>query len=564
MTTNLLARVTEVATAPSDPARYAEWVQLGDAISLLEDNAEQEDFIAYAALPHCFIHTVLVPAAALAPLDIEDLLAWDLNAHSSWGISYSTAPTRRVSISPPLDHTGSKQLDQGEQLVFVREFEGRLGDHTYIEVLQKFAHVFGLHYTTERNAYCRLDEQGDLEDVLRIFRPAIKNETFGGTIVTFRRDLLDEYMALTDSVAVRAFDFTRFRLGTFIGWPTESEREYFARDKLYYHALVISGHASYMRGVQIVRPQISKEQLLDRFLSPRHRSREYASFLANDFKNRVVTEISTDPKATANYFTPSELPFEMSPAFFNPEVLQRYKADSDKYKLDERSISCRGAWHLETYDINEAGQVFTYIVYLRRLPFREQLHWKAHNERPKAPISKRAIKSDFEGDWDLDYDALESLKSYAHDLDRRRVQWWTLRSDKTLDQLHYPVTQSADEWANELLHLDQLVVEGFEEKWLREKANSLGRTPAANHRSLKLVEECLIGLGFEDADAKALTAPLHRAHELRSKVKGHAGGSDALALKQQALAQHQTYPAHFRALCGECDQSLRAIGSALD
>ena len=59
---------------------------------------------------------------------------------------------------------------------------------------------------------------------------------------------------------------------------------------------------------------------------------------------------------TANYFTQSDLPFEMSPAFFHPEVLTRYKSDSDKYTLQDRSISCRGAWHLQTYDINDAGQ----------------------------------------------------------------------------------------------------------------------------------------------------------------------------------------------------------------
>jgi hypothetical protein len=86
-------------------------------------------------------------------------------------------------------------------------------------------------------------------------------------------------------------------------------------------------------------------------------------------KNGVIREISCAPGATANYFTESDLPFELSPAFFSPEVLRKYKADSDKYSLAGRSISCRCAWSLQTYDVNEAGQVHTYLVYLRNLPY---------------------------------------------------------------------------------------------------------------------------------------------------------------------------------------------------
>ena len=143
-----------------------------------------------------------------------------------------------------------------------------------------------------------------------------------------------------------------------------------------------------------------------------------------DWKNGVVREISTEPGNTANYFTKSGLPFEVSPAFFRPDVLLRYKSDSDKYTLQDRSISCRGAWHLQTYDINEAGQVHTYIVYLRSLPYEEQLYWKAHNEAPKASISKRAFRSDFEGRWENEYDALQNLREEVRRLNEKAPPWW--------------------------------------------------------------------------------------------------------------------------------------------
>ena len=148
------------------------------------------------------------------------------------------------------------------------------------------------------------------------------------------------------------------------------------------------------------------------------------------------------------------------------------------------------------------------------------------------------------------------------DLHRDQVPWWTLRSDKLREQLHHPVTSSADEWANEILHLDQLIVEGFETKWLRSKAHSMGRTPDPTLRSLRLVEECLIALGFAEDDAKNLVAPLKETHDLRSRVKGHASGNDAAAIRKQILNQHGDYKEHFWALCKRCDESIRTIAEA--
>lgn len=278
----------------------------------------------------------------------------------------------------------------------------------------------------------------------------------------------------------------------------------------------------------------------------------------------MIREISTAPGAAANYFVKSDLPFETSPAFFRPEVLLRYKADTEKYRLTDRSISCRGAWSLQTYDINDAGQVHTYICYLRNLPYEEQLHWKAYNESPKGPISKRALTNDFEGEFYSGYDALDSLKHFLSELKADRVPWWTLRSDDLTDRTHYPVTASADEWSDEILHLDQLLVEGFEEKWLRDKALALKRAIEPAFRSLKLMEECFVGLGFETDHAAKLLSPLRELHDLRSKLKGHAPGEEAADLKRKALTDFGSYKDHFRALVQECDESMRIIAEALE
>ncbi|WP_044124416.1 hypothetical protein, partial [Vibrio cholerae] len=108
---------------------------------------------------------------------------------------------------------------------------------------------------------------------------------------------------------------------------------------------------------------------------------------------------------------------------FKPEVLLKYKTDRDRYTLNSRSVYCRGAWELKTFDVNSAGQVHTYLIYLSHLPYEEQLHWKQYNERPKAPISKRAMENDIEGKWSNDYDALLSLKDKLEKLNSQGVPW---------------------------------------------------------------------------------------------------------------------------------------------
>jgi hypothetical protein len=448
--------------------------------------------------------------------------------------------------------------------VFARSFEGRVGDKWYYEVIQKFTQVFDLHFLESRNAYCRLDKRGDIEDVIRIVEIPTRGTEYGGTIITFNRALLDEYLVLTDSVIVRMFDITRYRISHFGGWSDPHNLQYTNDPDLFYRSHVEPGHASYMRGCQIVHSLTSKETIRKRHDFSEPEEREHASFIAQDWKNGVVREVSCAPGETANYFTKSDLPFELSPAFFRPEVLSRYKADSEKYHLKDRSITCRGAWHLQTYDINEAGQVHTYIVYLRNLPYEEQLYWKAHNEEPKGGISNRAFETDFRGVWDREYDPLISLKGALQEWNRAQVPWWTLRSETLPDHVHYPVTSSHDEWANEILHLDQLVVEGFETKWLRTTAQQLGRTPDASLASLSLIEECLNGLGYAEEDAQKIVAPLKNAHSLRTKLKGHASGDEALAIRKQALAEYGSYKKHFQVLAEEIDQSIRAVADTFE
>ena len=518
-----------------------------DFIRFLYDNVSNEYIVLYASILHLFVHGVLVPAAVAADRDIGDLLNWNGNPSDSWIISAGNR------IMPPLSTFGSRGIADGEQIVFLRSFSGLSEDQHYLEIWQKLLHALDLHHMRERKAWCRLDRHGDIEEVIKVLeKPAERTEP-GEFAVIVKRECLAEYAQMTDSFLLFMFDFipTTELAIDFFG-PKNVLTEFPVRnagDGIYYRCREENGNLIWIGGIQLCSVSVSHNEDFGTH-------KRYESFLALDWKNGEVRETSCSLEALSNYFTESPLPFGMSPAFFRPEVLSKYKADREKYRLEERSIGCRGVWHLQTCDINAAGQVHTYLVYLGQLPNEEQLYWKSFNERPKAPISERAFKTDFLGDFSYsESNPLVSLKGTLHGL---RVPWWKLRSEDEIQWAHYPVTGSNDEWKYEIQRLDRLIVEGFEERWLRKHARKLGAHPDDSDRSIALLEKCLMAYGIEEDDARAVVRPFRALRGHRSKFS-HTAGHEARRLKERAFEDHGGYRQHYTHLVVSCCESMKRI-----
>lgn len=553
-----LTPINILSTEPESEEQFNQWIEQIDICPFLEKEIQDEHIILYASLHCVFINSVLIPSAEYDDSNIEELLEWNVSPDSSWGECYSS---EKVWIEPPLSSEESDFLRQGEKILFNRQFDGSPDDRDYYEISQKLAHILEIHFVPERNAWCDLDKFGDIEDVIKITKLDSVNRT--GTIISIQRKALEKYSTLTDTTLLRMFDFTRYKRGSFNGWGKGLETALKGAN-IFGRLVVQSGYGSYARGIQLADIRFDKQKLVDQMYgrSPVEDTKEYATFIADDWKNKVTDEISCNPSKLGNYFVESDFPHGLSPAFFRPEVLLKYKGDREKYHLQSRSVSCRGSWELKTFDVNEAGQVHTYLTYLANLPYEEQLHWKQYNEAPKAPISPRAYKTDFEGSWDEIYDPLESLKRKLYDLDQAKVKWWILRDSSAFDKVHYPFTTSKDEWAEEILNLDQLLVEGLAEKWLKTKAQELGRPKDDKQRSLKLMEECLIGVGFEEDYAREIMGAFHDVHNFRSKVKGHTSGEEATQIRKAALRDFGSLRKHFEDLCRRCDESLEIIINA--
>ncbi|MGU9951192.1 MAG: hypothetical protein ACNYPH_02565 [Gammaproteobacteria bacterium WSBS_2016_MAG_OTU1] len=537
---------------PENEIDFEHWTSQKGVVDYLEHEAKDEYIIIYASLPHTFIYSVFIPNVEINEKAIEDLKEWDCDPYSLWGVGDSSR------IEHSLSGSRSEILNAGEQIVFGRSFKVINNDKSYYELNQKLVHALGIHYVEENDAWCKLDKHGDVVDVFKVLKI---NDRYPGNqtriIIYAKREELSKYVNIEDLTLIRMFDFTRYKSDEFVSWDNNCESKEFGNSTSVYGSLSITpGIGSYSRGFQLVDLSVPKEQSGGIFSDKEYK--KYCSYIARDWRSNTIKKISCHPDCWVNQFTESNLPYDITPAFFNPEVLLKYKSDREKYKLGDRSISCRDTWHLETFDVNAAGQVHTYLVYLSKLPYEEQLHWKQYNEEPKALLSERAFITDIKGEWDEIYDPLLSLKQKLRNLSGEGAPWWTLRDKDALDKVQYVYTKSKDEWDDEILNLDQLLIEGLNKKWLSKRAEDLDCEFKEDDGTLNLLEVVLVTLDFEEKHAKKIMEPFRVVHKLRS-IKAHTSGTKAEIARKNALKEHGSFKKHFEKICVDCDKSVGII-----
>jgi len=540
-----IQKILNIDEMPESDEDYAEWIKAGEHINLLLENESDEEIIVYASGPFSYMHSLLIPIDKFEAIDKSDIHSWSARPHSPRSAYVSGGgKKKRMWVEHGVTSLGAEAPEGVNQLVYCRHFEGWTGEgRNYIEILQEFVHLSGIHWRPEYGAYCKIDNQGDISPIVSI--TGFEDKPDDISLVTIRRASLDEYLAVSDLVLIRLFDFTLVKFSDFNGYGDKDEYTE-SVGSVHYRQRVSPGHAAYTNGFQILYPREGYDETIEKIQTRwfDDGEKKYVTFVSHDWRNKCLTEISTNPNATTNYFDAdkNELPFELSPAFFKPEVVLKYKADRDKYTIKTRRMSCRGAWELKSYDVNTAGQIHAYISDLRKLPYNEQLHWLSYNEAPKAPISDRARTTDFLGQFTSIIDPLDQLKKSLADYEKCDVIWWKITDIKLWDNLTTPITSSRDEWAEGFMDLSKLVVEGLQIKAVRQTLKDKDVKFEREERSIKLLER--LWENFDPAVATKLTA-LREIQHIRSKAKGHSGSSEAVSLSKTAIATHGNHTNHF-------------------
>ena len=410
--------------APPDcEEAFASWILATKHLNFIERDSQSSELLVHAHGSRTVILSAVIEESRISSLDQDtqdDLLDWAAGPQSY----RATYMLSHDGSGPWIEHNqyswGSTTLKGAYPLVFLRHFTGSTpANSEFIEILQEYIHITDSRWMSEESAYCRFNRLGDLDHIISV-TPSTSTDRLSA--VTFKRKPLDKYLDACDSVLVRLFSFELHKDGEYPTFQEFNTRTVNNRPDLLYLQSVLPATAGHVHGVQIIRPEISQPDPVMPI-----------DFLAFDWRHKTITNISTDPSATTSYFAADQnnLPFDTSPAFFRPDVLQKYKDDREKYTVYPERISCRGGWSIR-YDVNEASQIHAYISQLRRLPYHEMLYWKSFNERPKVGISERAYTQDFEGRPFLKNSPFEDIIAILREWLEQECSWWEYGNGRLL------------------------------------------------------------------------------------------------------------------------------------
>ena len=123
----LIERISHLDELPEADAEYAKWIKADGHLTLLRDNAREDELIIYGSGDSIFIHAVVVSENNISPLDKDDLLNWSGNPFAPYaGYTYGGGKDG-VWIERTDYPRGSKTLEDAHQLIFARKFEGLKG-----------------------------------------------------------------------------------------------------------------------------------------------------------------------------------------------------------------------------------------------------------------------------------------------------------------------------------------------------------------------------------------------------------------------------------------------------
>lgn len=547
---------------PDDDDAFNSWLSGRDHLSLITDITAQDEQILYASSRTILINAVLFPRTAIDELSRDELLSWgfsDIRSVAYYDIPYwygdDEPQDMYLSIEQAENIHGAMWTD-AIPLVYRRHFPG-MDDLTmqHLELLQQFRHVLDVDWVNHRHAYCLLNDQGDFEDIISV--------THDGDVrlVTCKTSFLDEYLLATDTILVLQFDFSLYRRGV-ASLDMPHDIEYVVHtptENVVYRQAFVESAFGHARGVHLMPPTFSVADAIhsirDRWHIGPHDD-EGVEFLVADWRYQRLLTVSSAKNARTNYFERKEgLPFDLSPAFFDPGVLERYTGNRDKYTVEDRVISCHGIWSLRSYGTNDAGQVFAYLCDLGDMPIPEQEHWKIYNRKPKAWLPESAIRTDFYGEVS-DFTPTQRMRYILSQWEWNQVSWWETSSEGIDKDTPIPRGDSRDMWSRVLQTTTQLVIEGFQTSVIRARLQEKGLAFATNEGSIVLLERLC---GVHKGQGGSGFPGLRRLQRLRTEVAAHRSSDGGRALANDALRRHGSYAAHYEDLCGRVADELEAV-----
>ncbi len=238
-------------------------------------------------------------------------------------------------------------------------------------------------------------------------------------------------------------------------------------------------------------------------------------------------EFTSDPEALSNYFGRNpDAPNYLTPVYFDPRVLNRYRDEPSKYEITSTQLSCLGLWSIAIGE-STTRLVEVYLGDLGRdLPWQERPHWKAYNVLPSGTMHKDRFRRDFLAEWAGEPNTIETMRERLDSLRETTVKFlgFPLIREMSgtdlleLTHLRLPTTTEQRELLSPVLTLAKAFVDAIDERSLRAYLQD-----ESSDRSLGLVEKLAVKAGGDIS----IVQPFRTLYKLRSSGGlAHWGGSE--------------------------------------
>lgn len=480
---------------------------------------------------------------------------WNYNITSGYGygVSYGSDGKQTPAFFPPNDEK-SIILSKSIQLFKLRY--NPIDSSPYVDFNHKITHPHGLHFNDNLNAYIRINELGDpVEEIKIIFSEE-------GNLVTFQDELLNFHCRIGDYVHLRLFDFLKKVDAKNTELFDDTPNHWNQKDLVAKTGSDIG--YTWLRGFQIIPNTMSDDEFWA--IMNDEKPRKYCKFLVDDFKHGKLRECSSKPDCIGNYFVASDLPFGTSPAFFNKEVLKKYKDNPEKYTLNHWDIVCRDSWSLR-YSINDSDQVVVFLIDLSYLPFKEQLNWKQYNEKPITGLSDITFKRAFLGEFVDDKDPLVDLQNeLENDIIIDSIVIWKAPKRSEIDEITYLTANIQKEWQSDIQIIHKVIVESFSVKAIKSLMIKNGISPPEDkeYKSLKLLEYYFSKHKTSDDKIKEIMMPFFEINGIRSKLSTHRQGKEAEKILKHIKKEFGSFINHQKHMVIRLLDSIRLLRNEID
>ena len=220
-------------------------------------------------------------------------------------------------------------------------------------------------------------------------------------------------------------------------------------------------------------------------------------------------------------------PLYLTPVSFRKQVLDKYYQQPNKYEVSDNILRCGILWSLQI-DNHHDNKVCVWLGDLSDLPYKEQMHWRAHNFVSDTGVSetyfRRQIDVQF-ADSRRPEHIFQKLHGELEKVCQEHLGWpllLSLQPDDTyhLQNIRAPANDEQRDFDELVLGLTKILVDSLNEKQLnalipREQGKSL-------KGSISRLEAALAACGVEDAGEHL--SFLRKLQKLRSTGSAHRKG----------------------------------------